>query len=419
MSAVLLVGKDRVSEVTEGIERELTEQEISALANRSLNTPVHIVLDDPAYVSASSPVEFRRRRERTILAKSRFSEIAGEDGVGSWCIAPEGSGFRLYVLALDPNSAELSCLKMLAAEGLAIASISSSLMLGLNEHAPGRSVLRVVVRDTCVQIALRCHGVCIFARRISETSSNAKEAIKTTLLYLQSQGYFDLPFEEVWELSADDRVQAELTDLWTGPEALLPEPHLWNLEKPGEDIPILESSFNCIAWQQERPGTGRSKCLLLITALVASLMLAYVLPQQLLAVIKLPVLEQSKGMDVPEAVLQEFWRRDQIQQQLLASPQAVADDLTLVLEVLRDQIGVSIQEIAVGSGRSYKVNSSFADQYDDPLTRQDVLLMVRDRVAAQLPDHRVRVLELGGHSLDSSQEERMFELMLELAHESD
>lgn len=418
MNSVLLVGKDGISEIAEGFDRKLSEQEVGALASRFKNASVDIVLDDPAYVSASYSVEFRRRRERRILAESRFGELAGEEGVGSWCIVPEGAGSRLYVLAVDPGSVELSCLKTLAAEGLAIGRISSSLMLGLSEHVSGSMVLRVVVRESCVQLALRCHGGCIFARRIETGGGNAKESIETTLRYLQSQGYLELPFEGVWELEADEQVRAELTELWLDAEAILPEPHRWDSVGLAGVNPTASSSFNCIGWQLDKPMEERAKLILLVAAFVASLTLAYVLPQQCIASIGLPAVEGSGDVGVPEAVLQQFWKRDQIQQRLITAPQTVAGDLTGLLAVLREQVGVSIQELDVGSGRSYRVSCLLGSQYSDPLLKRELHILLRDRVAARLPDHRISVREIDGHSLDSRQEKSVFELVLEPAHES-
>lgn len=419
MSSVLLVGKEGISEVAEGLDRKLSDAEIRALAGRFKNAPVHIVLDDPAYVSASYPVDFRRRRERRILAESRFCELAGEEGVGSWCIAHEGAGFRLYVLALDPSSVESSYLKKLAEEGLTIGRISSSLILGLTEHAYGSLVLRVIVRESCVQLALRRHGVCIFARRIEVGRGNTKEAIETTLRYLQSQDYLELPFDGVWELLADNQVSAELTALWIEAEAILPEPHRWESVGFAGVKPAASSSFNCIGWQKNKSVDGIAKSVLLVAAFVASLMLAYILPQQWIASIELPAIEGSEGINVPEAVLQKFWRRDQIRQWLLTTPQTVAVDLAGLLAIVHEQVGVSIQELSVDSGRSYRVNCTLGSQYGDPLLKRELLLFVRDRVAARLPDHRVSVRELDGLSLDSRQEKSVFELVLEFSHETE
>ena len=419
MNSVLLVGKDGISERTEGLERKLSEQDVEALAGRFKSASIDIVLDDPAYVSASYPVVFRRRRERRILAESRFSELAGEEGVGSWCIAPEGRGFRLYVLALDPGAVELSWLKKLAADGLVINSISSSLMWGLTEHASKGLVLRVVVRKSCVQLALWRHGVCIFARRIAESSGSAKEVIETTLRYLQSQDYLDLPFAGILELEADDQVRAELTQLWDEAEKILPEPLSRESAGLSGIRPTAPSSFNCIGWQQDKSKEGRTKFILLVSAFAVSLMIAYVLPQQLITPIGSPRVEASKGVAVPEAVQQRFWKNSQIQQWKLTKPQTVADDLTRLLAVLNEQVGVTVQELSVGSRRSYSVSCSLGGQYDDPLLKRELHLLVRDKVAARLLDHRVSVREFDGHSLDSRQEESAFELVLELAHESD
>lgn len=416
---MLLVSNDGISEVTEGLERELSEQEIGDLASRFSSVPVDIVLDDPAYVSASYPVEFRRRRERRILAESRFSELASEEGVGSWCIAPEGAGFRLYVLALDPGSVELSCLKKLAAEGVTIGRISSSLMLGFAEHATGDLLLRVVVRESCVQLALRCHGVCIFARRIESKSGHAKEAIETTLRYLQSQDYLEIPFKGVWELCADDQVSAELAGLWAGSEPMLPEPRRWDSVGMAGVKPTASSSFNFIGWQQAKPMEERAKSLLLVATFVASLMLAYVLSQQWFAPIEPPAMEGGHDVDVPEAVLQRFWRRDQIQHWKTSEPQTVADDLSGLLTIVHEQVGVSVRELTVDSNRSYQVSCSLGGQFDDPLLQRELHLFLRDKVAERLPEHRVSVRELDGHFLDSRQEESVFELVLELAHEPD
>lgn len=416
---MLLVSQDGISEVTEGVTRKLCEHGVKALANRFQSTPIDIVLDDPAYVSARYAVEFRRRRERRILAESRFAALAGEDGVGNWCIAPEGADFRLYVLALDPGSTELSCLKKLVAEGLTISRISSSLMSGLIDCSSENLVLRVVVRSSCVQLALWRHGVWVFARRIEISSGNAKEAIETTLRYLQSQGYLELPYGGVWELVANDQVLAGLTELWIETDAMVPEPHRLNSVGLGASRQPLNSSFNCIGWQQHKPVEGRAKFVLLAAVFVTSLMLAYVLPQQLMTSIEWTTIEGSSGVDVPEAVHQQFWISSQIQQWLVTSPQVVADDLTHLLTVLHEQDGVTVQELIVDTGRSYRVSCSLGSQYDDPLLKRELHLLVRDRVAARLLEHRISVREFDGHSLDSRQEESLFELVLELTRESE
>ena len=417
MSVVLLVGKAGISEVCKGVARQLSDQAVIDLSAGLKSTSVHVVLDDPAYVSASYPVELRRH-ERQVMAESRFAELGGEEGVGSWCIAPEGAGFRLYVLALDPSSPERGYLKKLASEGLAIRRISSSLMSSVVECESGDLGLRVVVRDACVQLGLQRHGQWIFARRIEASGEQVKEAVETTLRYLQAQGYLELPFEGTYELVAGDNAQGGLAELWVEPEGILPEPMRKKAIGVSALRPTENSTFNCIGQQQGKPSEQRVSSWLLSSALAVALMLAYVVPQKIIRPIAWPVMVDSRDVDLPEGVQQQFWTRSQIQQWVITAPQTVGEDLTRLLAVLDEQPAVNVQDLSIDSGRSYRVRCSLGGQYVDPLHKREVHLLVRDRVAFSLPSHRVNVQAFDGHSLDSRQAESVFELMLEVPRET-
>lgn len=366
---------------------------------------LELVLEDPSYLSSTRRIKLRRRRDRTALARRQFAELAGDAGVGNWCVLPEAGEHRLCVLAIDPSASELARIQALREAGVHIASIGSTLMpAGVH---PGEAVLlRVELRAGCVRMALRLHGHWVFARREESGARRPAEIVGDTLAYLQAQGYLELPLRGTWELLADG--DGEALQVLCGEGGALQGARRLAAER----APHRCAPFACAGERSphRRQLWRRAAPVLLFSAV--SMCLAYLAPIWMFAPRTLPALPPPP-LDVEDAGLQrEVWLVETLHRRDARPIEALSADLRVLLGQV-DRSDVRVLDLVLTADGQMRVSCELERVIADPLQQRRAFRELQRRVRERLPEHRVRVLPQAGYRLGGSGASTRFEIDLQ------
>ncbi|MGB0865268.1 MAG: hypothetical protein ACPGSC_02105 [Granulosicoccaceae bacterium] len=368
---------------------------------------VDVVLEDPSYLSSTLSVERRSRRELRLLAARRFDELAGDKGIGNWFVMPEGAAHRLYVLALDPGGHERQQIQSLVDADLCIASISSSLMPA-RCGAAASTLVKVCVREECVQVALARHGHWVFARREERASSPASDAIESTLLYLQSQGYLEIPYRAEWRLQAKDEELEALRELWGIGGCMGEAPTLEAMPVKAE----IGAPFHCYGIKARGRDSGPEFFARATAAVCASLLLAHSLPLQLVAHVEAPTLPEELAPLNADKLEREYWQLKVLQKQSALAGVSTSAKLKSIVQVMQAQAGVSLVEVSVSHTAPWRIKATLDKRLSDPLQQQSIYLKLQHSLEALLPEFLVSVDSQDGYSLAEHVVDTSFEVML-------
>lgn len=420
MSAVLHISAAGALSVWRAEVAELLYSDAEAL-DICRGKRVCVVFDDVAYASDLYPVSLVRRAERNVMAEARFKELAGDAGLGSWCIIPREKSRHLYLFAVDPECAAYSRLLALVVAGLDVARVSSDLLLERvpAEFSASACLLRVRRRGQSLQFALRLQGHWVFVRCVDVDSDSLGDTVESTLQYIRAQGYCEREQAIDWDIQrnlfsdgAFAALRGERDEVsYRADESLISESRTSRFS--------VHNSFNRMngllamgCQMQHRPVLNAAGTVAILVALM-------LLPAVLLRLGPVAEPIPSDAIETLSAVHQtRFDNLQLIRQRALFSLEPVREVGDLMVQKFASDKYFELLGLYVDGPFSMRLRCRFTGLWSDPLMRQNTVAELQRSLQAVLRTTSVRVADAQALEVGGAGGPQLLELLLELPRET-